>query len=126
MDLGEAMSKIKKLLGQADQAAPSDASAAPDATTESLKNELAALKADNAVRELLEAAGCKATPVQRKALLGLTEEADRKALIETWKGNGQQSGQRPESREQGAVSGTPQTTAVTEESRKSFVASIKE
>lgn len=61
-------------------AAPDKAAADKKAAFEAVEKQ----KLDTAT-EILEAAGIKHVPAQVKALASLTESADRKALVETWK-----------------------------------------
>jgi hypothetical protein len=68
-----------------------------------LKNENARLKRELVVVQECAAAQVSLTPVRRKALLSLTEAAERQELISSWKGkSGSQSGARSASPASGA------------------------
>jgi hypothetical protein len=96
LDTKAALGKIKEIL-QSQEKVMSDTTAKkpedtakpdegkPEETMESLKAKIASMEAEATCRTLLEQAGQKCEPAKLKALVALTEEADRAALIETWK-----------------------------------------
>lgn len=100
LDTKATMAKIKAIMDAQDKLAgkePEKAEGEGKATTESaadqadvdkrlrlLETENAELKADKAVRGLLESMQREITPVRLNAVKALANDADRKALIETW------------------------------------------
>lgn len=98
LDTKAALRKIKDILQSqekvmADSTTKPEGEAKPEETLESLRTKIAALEADKArasseavCRTLLEEASVKPDAVKLKALVALPDEADRKSLIESWKG----------------------------------------
>lgn len=98
------ITKLKALLKMAeklkDAPAETDKPAEPDAEKESLKKQLADALKEAADLKLAALIGdTQLSPVQRKAVESLTDEADRKALVESFK-QIKPAGQQPKSGEQ--------------------------
>lgn len=98
LDTKAALSKIKEILQSqekvmADSTTKPEGEAKPEETMESLKAKIATLEADKAkaasetaCRTLLEEAKVKPEPHMIAALVAVTDEPTRKALVESWKG----------------------------------------
>lgn len=108
------LSKLKQLMKAAEKmsdapAAPSEPAEEP-AEMESVKKQLADAIKENATLKLTAMIGDTVlTPVQRKAVESLTDDADRKALVESFK---QAKSSGPKSGEQNAQRKTTESAAV--------------
>lgn len=94
------LSKLKQLMKAAEKMSGAEPAAPEPAEMESVRKQLADVVKENATLKLEKLIGDTVlTPVQRKAVESLTDEADRKALVESFK-QIKPTGQTPVSGEQ--------------------------
>lgn len=128
------MAKLKALMKAADKMNGADAGYGGEPTEpvevvepmemESLKKQLANVIKENAELRLAALIGdTKLTDVQRKAVAALTDESDRKALVESFRSVAK--GQQPKSGEQNAVKTKQQPTGSIPTEGKAFAESLK-
>lgn len=122
----EFMSKVKDLLKahgkMSGKSAPAEP-AEPPAEVESLKKQLADVLKENAELKLAALIGdAPLTEVQRKAVAALDNDADRKALVESFK---QSKSSGPKSGEQNWQRTKPATTGSIPTDGKAFAESLK-